>query len=440
MFLTIWRWHFYASLFVIPFILILSVTGSIYLFKPQLDRWQESGMHGQSGGVAVNANAQLSAVLSAYPGAQFRHYRLPEKPSDAAVIHIGMPDGKSMRDIYVSPQGKILAAVDPGSRISAFVARIHGSLLLGKVGSYLVELAASWAVVMIITGLYLWWPLGGGLAGVVWPRIRQGGRRFWRDIHAVTGFWIAGLALVTLASGLPWTDGWGTAFKFVRAEMGWVDTKPQDWKNGADTHAAHDHAAMLKEGSSTKELPAVRGISLAVIAEKARAEAMPFPAIIIAPSAPMRFGPANGADWKLTSETQNRPLVRTVTYNAQTGAETSRTGFADKHVADRIVNYGIAWHEGQLFGWINQLIGLITASGLIMLTVSGFIMWRRRKPDNMLGAPPHLAIPARIGGVAIIIVLLAALLPLLALSVICIMIFDRLILPFTPRFSAWLGN
>ena len=29
---TIWRWHFYAGLFVLPFILILSVTGSIYLF------------------------------------------------------------------------------------------------------------------------------------------------------------------------------------------------------------------------------------------------------------------------------------------------------------------------------------------------------------------------------------------------------------------------
>lgn len=34
---TVWRWHFYAGLFVIPFMLILGVTGTIYLFKPQLD-------------------------------------------------------------------------------------------------------------------------------------------------------------------------------------------------------------------------------------------------------------------------------------------------------------------------------------------------------------------------------------------------------------------
>ncbi len=35
---TIWRWHFYAGLFVLPFILILSITASIYLFKPQIER------------------------------------------------------------------------------------------------------------------------------------------------------------------------------------------------------------------------------------------------------------------------------------------------------------------------------------------------------------------------------------------------------------------
>ena len=35
----IWRWHFYAGLFCIPFILILSITGPIYLFKPQIEAW-----------------------------------------------------------------------------------------------------------------------------------------------------------------------------------------------------------------------------------------------------------------------------------------------------------------------------------------------------------------------------------------------------------------
>src|SRR3546814_12417436 len=83
------------------------------------------------------------------------------------------------------------------------------------------------------------------------------------------------------------------------------------------------------------------------------------------------------------------------TYDMATGRETSREDFAEGHVVDRIVGYGIAWHEGQLFGWVNQLIGVLTAIGLIVMAVSGFILWRRRKPDDALGAPPPARVPAR---------------------------------------------
>ena len=34
---AVWRWHFYAGLFCIPFVLWLSLTGSIYLFRPQVE-------------------------------------------------------------------------------------------------------------------------------------------------------------------------------------------------------------------------------------------------------------------------------------------------------------------------------------------------------------------------------------------------------------------
>lgn len=68
---TIWRWHFYAGLFVIPFILLLSLTGAAYLFKPQLDRWEERGWRGLATANRVDADAQVAAALAAFPGARF---------------------------------------------------------------------------------------------------------------------------------------------------------------------------------------------------------------------------------------------------------------------------------------------------------------------------------------------------------------------------------
>ena len=433
---TIWRWHFYAGLFVIPFILILSVTGAAYLFKPDLDRWEERSWRGLPTASAVDADAQVAAALADFPGASFHYYRIPEAPGDAAIVHLGLTNG-TMRDVAVSPQGRVIGSADPDRRISAWLSRIHGSLLMGRAGGLLVELAASWAIVMILTGLYLWWPRGRGAAGVIWPRLSLGLRTALRDLHAVTGFWVSGLALVLLFTALPWTDVWASGFRAVRSEMGWV-TGVQDWKGGAaDEHAAHDHGAMaMADHMAHAAAPAV---PLANIVAVARAEHMPAPAIVQPPGAPNLFGPPNGETWTLTTQTQNRPQVRKISYDPVTGAEVARSGFADKHVIDRVVNIGIAWHEGQLFGRINQMIGVATALALFTLAITGFLMWRRRKPEEALGAPPAARRPARLRGVAAIVLVLAAFLPLLAASLILLWIAERLVLPRLPRAARWLG-
>ncbi|MBX3592838.1 PepSY domain-containing protein [Sphingomonas sp.] len=430
---AIWRWHFYAGLVVLPFILLLALTGSIFLFKPQLDAWQERGWRDLPVAGAVSPDRQRDAALAAVPGATFHHYRIPQAPGDAAVVHVGLPDG-AMRDIAVSPQGRVIAIDDPEARIAATVQRLHGSLLIGLPGDLLVETAACWAILLIVSGLYLWWPRGRGLAGTFWPRLSRGGRVFWRDLHAVTGFWVSGLALVLLVSGLPWTDGWATAFRAVRAELGWIQG-PQQWKGGIDLHSEHDHGAMMRRQAAR----ASDGKSLTQMVAIARGESMPAPAILAPPHAPTRFGPPNGNVWTLTSETQNRPLARSVSYDPLTGREIARSGFADKHPIDRIIGYGIAWHEGQLFGWVNQLVGVLTALALMALAISGVVMWWRRRPGGSLGAPPRPdAVKLRV--VAAITILLAALLPMLALSLVALFAIDRLLLPLWPFAQHWLDR
>ncbi len=379
---------------------------------------------------AVSPVAQVAAALATGSGTRFASYRVPLTPGDAALVHIGRDDG-TMRDVFVSPQGRVLANLDPDARISETVSRIHGSLMIGKIGDWLVELAASWAIVMIVTGLYLWWPRERGFAGVIWPRRRA----LVRDLHAVTGFWVSGLALVLLVSGLPWASVWGNAFRSVRAELGLVKSA-SDWKlrGAAPEHADHDHDAMMRiaaqPGGSFARLPEM--------VAHARAERLAFPALVKPPGSTERGG-GMSMNWTIGSEAQNRTLVRAVAYDAVTGREVSRTGFADKHPIDRAVGYGIAWHEGALFGWVNQLIGVLTALALLTLAVTSFILWRRRRPVGVLGGPPVPSVPARIGGVVAIIVVLALLLPMLALSLGAILLLEWLVLRRIPAIRHWLG-
>jgi uncharacterized iron-regulated membrane protein len=58
---TMWRWHFYVGLFVLPFVLSLSVSGSIYLFKPQVDRWKD-GAYRNLGTAGVRGRRRVASA------------------------------------------------------------------------------------------------------------------------------------------------------------------------------------------------------------------------------------------------------------------------------------------------------------------------------------------------------------------------------------------
>ena len=65
---AVWRWHFYAGLFCIPFIIWLSLTGTIYLWRPQLEALLDRPYdHLPVAGRTVSPDAQVRAALGAVP-------------------------------------------------------------------------------------------------------------------------------------------------------------------------------------------------------------------------------------------------------------------------------------------------------------------------------------------------------------------------------------
>jgi len=126
--------------------------------------------------------------------------------------------------------------------------------------------------------------------------------------------------------------------------------------------------------------------------------------------------------WRVRAETQNRPRVRELELDANTGAILGDHGFADKPVLDRTIEIGIAAHEGQLFGVANQLLGLCTALGLLALCVSAIVMWWRRRPRGSLGIPAPGVPEFRIGpGLRTAIIALAVLLPVFGASLLLLL-------------------
>lgn len=436
----LWRWHFYAGVFAIPFVIILSITGAIYLFKPQLDAIHDAPYRNlKITGELATPERQVAAALRTLSNAKFTAYELPRERSDAANILFNQA-GEKIR-AYVHPQTlEVLAVEKEEERFLRIVHDIHGKLLLGKVGAVLVELAACWAIVLVLTGLYLWWPRKAkGLAGILYPRLTLKGRLFWRDLHSVAGFWISFFVLFLLISGLPWALVWGSAFKELR-ELTGTNAQKQDWVIAGRTNAADantsDHVGHERHHSDTvaagNPQPSAQ-VSLNIIVANAQQLKLFYPVLVTPPS-------QKSSIWSARSNTQNRPLRADAYFDAQTGALIDQQTFAQRHVLDRLTGYGVAAHEGQLFGWLNQLLGLLTAIGLLLMSVGGFIMWRKRSPQGALGAPPAMP-EAKIGfGFVLIILIAAILLPVLGASLIIIALLERLLLPRWKTACIWLGT
>ena len=442
---AIWRWHFYAGVFCIPFVIWLSITGAIYLFRPQIERWLDRPYdHLQLTGVRATPEQIARAAVKAVPHSILHYYELPPNPTAAARVVVGV--GVNEFRVYVHPVTQnVLYIINEDHRPMTLLAHLHGQLLVGRWGSYLIELAASWAIVMLFTGLYLWWPRQSEkLAGVIWIRFGKGQRIFWRDLHAATGLWVSAFALFLIVTGLPWANGWGAYFKSIRRMTGTAAIR-QDWTTGRASELAARSALNNNTLNAMPDMPGMDHAEHTMLPTSSDAYAafdrlVPLAASLgLAP--PVKIMPAAtpGAMWTIKSDSQNRTLRDVVQADPQTGAVVGRQNFNQTMLIDRIVGVGIATHEGQLFGVINQLLGLLTALGLVALCVSALVLWWKRRHVGVLGAPVPIEPPRWSFALIAAVIALAIYLPELGISIALTILVERFILSRIPAAQRWLG-
>jgi len=441
---AVWRWHFYAGLFCVPFVVWLSVTGGIYLFKPQIEAAlyapYRDVVHGDA--PQLTAGALAAKAVAAVPGSALHKYVLPEAAGDAVQVLVGK--GARETRVWVHPQtGEVLYKVAEQDRLMRIVFRLHGELLAGNRGSALVETAACWTVIMLLTGLFLWWPRQTGvrLAGVLLPRLRKGSSVFWRDLHAVTGLWISLGAVFLIASGLPWANAWGDYLRQVRSVTGTAAGR-QDWSAGSVADARERAGADAAMRATMSEHAGHHGMAMggAVTAAPAVLDAVVGRAVTLGFAAPVEVSPptAPGAAWTVRSQAADRPR-RDSAQIAGNGALIGIERFSDRHWIDRTVGYGVAIHEGAFWGLANQLLNLAVLLGLVTLSVSSVVLWWRRRPADMLGAPSWLAPVRHSWALVGLVVMLALAMPLFGASLALAVVVEWALKRMAPSLARWMG-
>ncbi len=141
------------------------------------------------------------------PGSNVLRYRAPAEPTQSARVTVGTDAGKTL--VFVDPySGSVLGKVGEKEEFNWVVKKIHSLDYFGFAFNRIVEAVGGLALILVVTGFYLWWPRKQ-TGGVISVRGTPDKRVFWRDIHAVTGA-VAGALIFFLAiTGMPWSGYWG---------------------------------------------------------------------------------------------------------------------------------------------------------------------------------------------------------------------------------------
>ncbi|RKE38347.1 putative iron-regulated membrane protein [Paraburkholderia sp. BL23I1N1] len=483
---TLWRWHFYAGLFVMPFLVVLAITGTLYCFQPQIEPllYPHRLIVEPQATPRLTEDALLAKARAAMP-ADARAVTAPiaNAPDRSTEFVFRLANGEK-QSVYLNPySGEVLGTLSVERHFMQVDRMLHRKLLLGKPGELLMELAACWTLVMIGTGIALWWPREKTTArAALVPRFSLQGRALWKNLHAVMGIWLALGALVFVLSGLPWTGSWGKQFKALASAAN-LDAPPGSWgglplrstppgmnasehagtaeasaetQSAHETHTAHAsthehdehsaHAANMDSmpGMVMDDLPlpltpwAVGNTPVPQSVDTHAAQALPLGRIVALLAS---LGVPSGYDIVLPASATGVYTVsyfpadpkdeRTLYIDQYSGAVLKDIRYGDYGAVSKAVSYGTSLHMGRYFGVANQILCAAISLGLAGMAVTGCVMWWKRwwkrRPQRSLGAPSRERAAPPMRGWKTGLVLLGIVFPLMGATLLVVWLADRAI-------------
>ena len=173
--------HLYLAMIAGVFVVILGLTGAIMAFETELDHVLHARLsYVTPQGRRLPLGELGAAVRKAFPGERIGGYQL----SSARNISVGVAIKRGLA--AVNPYtAEVLGVREGGQDFLGWVHQLHLRLTIrnrSDTGKDIVRWAGVAMLVLLLSGVYLWWPVKrvSIAAGAT-------GRRFWFDVHNAIG-------------------------------------------------------------------------------------------------------------------------------------------------------------------------------------------------------------------------------------------------------------
>jgi uncharacterized iron-regulated membrane protein len=349
---------------VAPVLIVVAATGAPYIFKDELEGVLYPGVTYVEPATERVSYEQQMAAAKATASETVRIGLMQVFADPRRATAFAMFD-KKFQFGYVDPyRGQYLGSIEQGNFFE-IVLKLHRTLFLGTTGRIMVELTTCWTIVLAVTGIYLWWPHKWNQPWGVWlPRLRKKPYVVLRDLHTVTGIYVAIVAIVIALTGLIYTYVWGYGFQYAsqKTESSDMFSKPM----------------LCKSPPEAKDLPIDRFIEIGH-------EKMPGKSLNIwFPRAPnavyMVFGSGN----------YGPQVHRMLFIDRATGEVLADRSISEAKPLYWFGTWNFALHVGSVLGMPSKILWLLTCVILITSPVTGAWMWWERRPRGTLGLPRRI--------------------------------------------------
>lgn len=335
------KYHSICSLIAGVFLILLGITGSILVFNQDIDKVLFEPYKTENAPSVLNLDKAIIQVQKSYQNWNTRIIHF--KKGETIVFNVRRPEQRKL--VFVHPEnGAILGAVDENSHFTKWLLKFHYALHAGVFGRLLVLISGVLFLISIITGILLY---RKSLVKVLLFQVklkRKKKRAFFSSLHSYIGVWSLILNLILAITG---------------------------------TLLAYTVTTAALKPSSEPEPPIVKA-SLDESLKTISKEILDFhPSYIRLPSSDRSAIVINGFfedDPFFYSEHYNKIQV-----NYTTGAIEKVKKISDQSLMYKANSMITPLHYGQFAGLIGKLIyALIGISGPA-LSITGFIIWYKRK-------------------------------------------------------------
>jgi uncharacterized iron-regulated membrane protein len=335
--------HLYTALIMGVFIVILGVTGSIMAFEDQIDHVTHPHLFFVTPQARPLALAELAtAATRRFPGEEALFFGMSASPNLS--YYVAFDSG----NVYVDPYTGEVLGVRNGPTWLSYVHQFHLRLSAGDVGKKFVAWVGVVTLFLLLSGLYLWWPLKR--ATIKWDAAPK---RLWFDVHSAVGiFSLVFLLLLTVTGIVIGFESVSTPFFFIIT-----------------------HSEPLRTSVRATARPGVVRLTPDQAVDAARAAvpgATPIAVNVPGPTGVYRVALRYPED--LTPGGRSRVFVDPYG-GAILQAESSRRTAA----GTRMVNANRAIHTGDIYGLPSKAVMSIASLMAALQVFSGVMLWWKRR-------------------------------------------------------------